>query len=763
MMGRICLGLATALLLAPVSGWSAGTAESGLRKLAIRHTADVAKDLARFSYETEGGETKTVVADGSASLPPGTRVRLVARPAVQNLDVGSCKVCGDYEYEYFQWWTVSPASADLGVGFRPVECETEMTMPVANVTLKPSYILASKAGWLTMHAFWATSSCGLEPDEDDFEWSPDGKHWFRSGESCIVKAGTRTVTWRSLNAAWLAPAKVKIRVLAEDEVDNSATGRQDSLFVPAVTFAGDVETVGGGLGGTVSVSPKSGVLASGKKVTLTASPKSGYVFLGFRAPDAGPDEFCTAEKKLVLTAGDPCQRDDSDGKIHYTAVFRLKKDYREADLRAGISVSGNGFNGSVDFDSRTPENPIRLFGLVGCPLEATVSAAVAASPATATYSGKLPSGVKFAGKTFSFSGTPTKAGSFVGSVAVKDPGGHVVRVPFEFLVRELPAGRIGGYTALLREGDSDCSGAFEMSVSKAGKVSAKLTRFDGSVSFTGNLIWTPAEGSPDPAVEIGDLGFILSHRTAGFVEGRFADRGAAVSFSGDGSTGFAFPVDKTAASGFARKTYTLPLRPDLPAGNGYLVLSFDARGSVKTAGLLPDGTTVSWSAPASGNPDGSVRILLFTAKKSKGVQFHAELLVRGDGVSVVDAVWLRKDLAEICAAGARTRFRGDGAVYRASASLAGATWTLTADGAAADDRLTGSSKGAISLTTKDALKSFSFTKSTGVFSGTMANGLKFKGVMVGADADMEGFGTVYGKKNGISYDLPLTIVPDGRE
>lgn len=100
--------------------------------------------------------------------------------------------------------------------------------------------------------------------------------------------------------------------------------------------------------------------------------------------------------------------------------------------------------------------------------------------------------------------------------------------------------------------------------------------------------------------------------------------------------------------------YTVALAPDawigsgVPAGNGYLTLTIDNKGTVKAAGVLADGSTkVALSVPAAAiRPDAasangySLHVPLFFAKKPCCFGGELRLFAREDGTVVVDSASL---------------------------------------------------------------------------------------------------------------------------
>ena len=184
----------------------------------------------------------------------------------------------------FQKWTPSSAKADLGAFFKVGESETQFVMPAEKLTMTATYIDEATCGWLTAEAWANEVNVGwsdelgdevyIYPPYEAFEWTPDGKTWYKSGDSALLKAGSYTVSWRSTDPRWSPPSlKEKVKVEAGDEV-YPMSASFFFTYVPQVVV--DVMTFENGelrkssAGGTATMNPKDGLVPTDKTVALTA-------------------------------------------------------------------------------------------------------------------------------------------------------------------------------------------------------------------------------------------------------------------------------------------------------------------------------------------------------------------------------------------------------------------------------------------------------------------------------------------------------------
>ena len=406
----------------------------------------------------------------------------------------------------FQKWNLSPSTAAMGPFFRVGSCETEFTMPAANLTLQAAYVNSEDCGVLCVYPEGYSSVLGdsswynpvelddyewvwdeesgdylerrrlIEPAEGSLQWSPDGgKTWYGTDEDAMLKAGKYTVTFRSQDASWQAPSgKYSATVFA---CDGASCWVYDMFtFVPVVvadvlTVEQDGVNACSGAGGTVTLNPKDGRTPVGKTITLTAKAAKNYVFQGWslrneRSSDPWDvggyfDETKTSYKlsnELVFDAcGSVCDSGlkefvSADGKVHVKAIFKALSAYRAED------IVFNGFCGNdSDVDAFPEDNGnafVALHACVGCALDnLEVDCGTEAYPLTYKLVGKLPAGLKFDAKMGRISGTPTKVGEAVVQIVATDPAKNAATMTVAIDVRPLPAWVVGTFRALVGKWD----------------------------------------------------------------------------------------------------------------------------------------------------------------------------------------------------------------------------------------------------------------------------------------------------------------------
>jgi len=587
----------------------------------------------------------------------------------------------------FQKWAASK-SADLGENFDAGASDTSLVMPAADVTLTVTYVDAEKAAWLTMEATAEAQEVSgdftLEPDFSRFQWSTDGKTWYRSGARALLEAGKVTVQWRSLSDSWIAPTKKQTFALTAG--DDRYESSDAFTYVPVlVAHAGVYKAADGAwhssdAGGTVSISPTDGRLLPGKSVTLTAKAAKGFVFVGWAYRDyiccAPLDAYAFAGTSATLKVAEtPTEWISSeDGKVHYAAVFRSASDYSDEnmdDVFGVLPATGLVGTSGIEVDNDSPY--VDCLTYVGCAVGIDVLAGCkpTAWPLAFKTGGTLPKGLKFDTKTGFLSGTPTQTGSSRFSVTVTDPAGHARTLVFLMEVRPMPVA--GEYRALLTGNDIGgipAAALLELSVTAAGKASAKVTGMEGNVSCTPSL--TIEEGmfvfSFDGVV--GKTVVSLSVNTGVCEDGTetgdgsahysaYAKGGSLPCCSSDGRLyGSIRRTDKTrSVAAFAGKYSTAVLsagsydgegegrwrNPSELAANGYLTVTVDAKGAVKYAGLLADGEKLSGSGTLLVDEYGeSAETLLFVAPsgyKKKGFAALRLQLSSDGGLSSSEGIW----------------------------------------------------------------------------------------------------------------------------
>ncbi len=667
----------------------------------------------------------------------------------------------------FQKWTVSPSGTDMGGDFLVTSHETEFTMPDVAVTLQATYIDESVCGWLSgyanAHIVGINEDTSIEPPYDAFQWSPDGgktwykvtygkqewvedeywdeelQEWVEDGhwdyvtveELAMLKAGKYTITWRSTDPDWQAPAKSAAMVYAGYE-DSTSSG--SFTYIPSVVI--DVMTIKDGectessAGGAATMSAKDG-RAVGKAITFTAKAAKNYVFQGWAFGSEwegveSPLAANTASWKVEGSEGDGVAWElydyinPDDLKVHVVAVFKALSDYSADDIEFKYLTSKIGMGYSAkkgDGDSVS----VDVRGVVGCSLEYSLRCGVAAYPLSYKLGGKLPAGLKFDAKTGVLSGVPTKPGKATVTIAATDPAKHSKSLAVNIDISALPAWLVGDYRGMMDsnryyedghwEWDETVQddvwvwdglvvvkgpkkGALELSVTSAGKVSAKVLTKYGSRSASGNLVWNDPKAEhfegecdgEDCEEELPEAEFVFDHYVEkdesecyveflkdGTIEG-YADSydKSDRSWAGGDLTGMRHDKDllEKSASAFLDKYYTFafyseteapadddgyddyygdgdgdgdddPVAKTIKSGYGYLTLKTDKKGVAKVVGQLPDGEKVSVSAllmpvvddEESSPDDISARLYVFASPSSykKAGWFAMSLSVKSDG------------------------------------------------------------------------------------------------------------------------------------
>ena len=562
----------------------------------------------------------------------------------------------------FQKWTPSSAKANLGAFFKVGESQTQFVMPAEKLTMTATYIDESTCGWLMAEA-WAnevdigwSDELGDEvyiyPPYEAFEWSPDGKTWYKSGDSALLKAGSYTVSWRSTDPRWSPPSlKEKVKVEAGDEVSLMSASFFFS-YVPQVVV--DVMTFENGelrkssAGGTFTMNPKDGLVPMGKTITLTAKTNKSYAFQGwalakyweygdyFEETSAtwkclnSANYYSYPETSWLCSYVDP-----DDGMVHVLAVFKALADYSAGD------IVFDGFGGSCGYHNISYDDggnaSITFKGVAGCALdegELTIFCETAALPLAYKVNGKLPDGLKFDEKTGSISGVPKKPGRTTVMIVATDPAKNAKSLAVNFDIAPLPLWLVGEYRGTVHsdyseghwEWDDDAQddvwveevsryrqeGTLELSVKSDGKVSAKLLTRTGTRSVSGALSWhgddeDDGDGSFSFFVKMtkDDEEFHIEFYSDGTISG-YADtyNKSEGRYDGGDVEGLRQNTALLAKSNFLDKYYTFAFSaeadegdgPAKASGYGYLTVKTDKKGQAKVTGQLPDGEKVSMSA-----------------------------------------------------------------------------------------------------------------------------------------------------------------------
>ena len=570
--------------------------------------------------------------------------------------------------QVFQRWTVSPANVMLGGDFDATACETSFAMPDKDITLTPNYIGEDKCAWLTMTADTSElqietvfGEITVEPPEGAFEWSPDGKVWYRNGATAMLAAGTYSVQWRSLSANWAAPSeKPRFKLVAQESYDNEESPAVFT-FVPQVTasactYESGSFSPGCPTGCSVSSTSKDGMVLPGKTVKLTAKAARQYAFVGWM-----PRGFLDEYGELVVIDAAATLTVDSDlissflavdeetgaAVADMVAVFRPVADYSDEDMDSVFVQAYCGFygDGLVTRDMRPDGDGtfvLDLPAMVGCAVDYELGFNDLCLPLTFTTSGRLPNGLKF--NAGLITGTPSAVGESKFTITAKDPAGHARTLTIAFNVAPMPGWLVGERRAQLFDVlDGICAGVLELSVAKTGRISGKILTEGGTLSVTPTLSWVPGPSDDDPG-EFG-ISYFSSKTVSGelrFIDLMIAPRedgtGAVDYFNNTGNGEALFLSGELVSSEaglledrefkelFFNRYYTATMTPEECAceylfcespeqymAPGYLTIKTDGRGTATVAGKLPDGQSVSATSPLIPVNAGTAELIVFVS------------------------------------------------------------------------------------------------------------------------------------------------------
>ena len=214
----------------------------------------------------------------------------------------------------------------------------------------------------------------------------------------------------------------------------------------------------------------------------------------------------------------------------------------------------------------------------------------------------LPAGLKYNSATATIAGVPTKAGMFSGEISATGVTSQTVTIT----VVALPAWAQGSFNGYVEDG-----GPATMTVAAAGKVTGKIAV--AGTNYTFSAASYKAGGSAETGFEMtteAKAGKTALPMTLTVTQGIVT-----------GTLGGGLPVTlyrdvwktETAALTPYIGYYTATLPGNDECGSGYLTLSVDKNGGVKTVGKLGDGTAVSLSGTLILDPTGCVFTVVYAA------------------------------------------------------------------------------------------------------------------------------------------------------
>lgn len=217
-----------------------------------------------------------------------------------------------------------------------------------------------------------------------------------------------------------------------------------------------------------------GVYEAGRKTTISAAAKSGYIFEGWYVLGADgqfvPYEFASGDYRKTS------QSLTVDGPLSLYAVFGLKttsddpisilpSEFKYIPSEAGGGIAAEaGLVDDVWYKGVSLEEDIGWFFR-------------SASMPTVSIAG-LPSGVKYDRVTGRLSGVPTKSGLFTVKVSIKNGSNATAKGEFTVEVRDLPTWAYGTFDGTVEgvvDGEGQVVGVIQSATcSNTGKLSGKL-------------------------------------------------------------------------------------------------------------------------------------------------------------------------------------------------------------------------------------------------------------------------------------------------
>ena len=410
--------------------------------------------------------------------------------------------------------------------------------------------------------------------------------------------------------------------------------------------------------GTVS---GTGVYAEGKKASISAKPAKNHVFAGWYRDAA-------LTKPMEFASGD--YRKESQGVVIPEVRYLFAK-FVEATA-AGDPITGLAATGS----GLVAESRFKWCVGVAVPEGDGVEYESASLPSASAA--KLPAGVKFDAAKGCFTGVPTKAGTYVATVTVKNASKSTAVLGITIEVAALDAWAQGTFFGNVKckiengELEEESYGSATMTVAANGKISGKISLDGTNWTFKADSFSRVESGNGESAfaeatadeLGMGNEGatFVVNAvATAGKanrdVELRVEDGGTvardarpylinakATGESDDGEWTLALwrNVWKDKATATAAKTeiakwegvYTVSLAPGVDYGSGYLSLTVGNDGNVKATGKLADGTSVSATSPLMYDGDEGWFAYLYAAPSAyNGGAFAASVGFEGGGKS----------------------------------------------------------------------------------------------------------------------------------
>ena len=315
-----------------------------------------------------------------------------------------------------------------------------------------------------------------------------------------------------------------------------------------------------------------------------------------------------------------------------------------------VPVTNSSVSAWFDATTNVPpaeiDDPGPQSAMVGVPFVLPLVVRSASLPSVSVPS--LPFGLSFDARTCTIVGVPNAATTNRPvTIQVRNAGPHSAQQTFSITIAPLPAWAQGDFSGWFAASESDY-GTVAWSVTPKGTVSGKLTAAGTASTFktaafqrldADGTLWLAAatQSRTDPR----QLLFAVRKPAEGVPSGvAFADGWFGLSAESNAVARAYRGVWKDAreaavlTNGFVGY-YTATLPGGKEYGSGYLTLTVDKAGAVKTAGMLADGTSVSTSGPMILDETGRLFVVIYATPSfyKGGSLFGLAEFVRGSGAA----------------------------------------------------------------------------------------------------------------------------------
>ncbi len=519
---------------------------------------------------------------------------------------------------------------------------TDAASSGAMASNKVSFVQTTVTGTGTLSFAWSVASSGvlrlydgakvLAAVTNDTAWE--------TGTIALTQTGTHTLKWAFTQGG-----------------DPAGRAYLDQVvWLPGVATTVSVTALASHpAGGTVS---GSGSYYAGAKVPLNAKPRPGWLFTGWTPTNLFAKPLTAAQTltvsndavsatavfvKIPVVTGLPrppeggtvtgsglCLPDKSVTLKATAAKGRALTRWSDGVQTASRTISATAdltlfaeFKLTSEIPPPVVANPGAQSAMVGVTFRLPLQITSESLP-TVALSG-LPAGLKYDAGTFTVSGVPSSApigGVSTVKIAASNPGGKAADTFFTLAVAPLTPSAQGTFTGVAHEeqlgvADEWVRGLFTMSVTSAGRISAKVTAQAGAYTFTGASWDTASNGvfrvllrttkgeELDLAVDTGsqwNTANLQATLSGGALGAAVLDvLGQRNAFLVKTAPEFALATNAlarykgyyTVALPVANLTEAPGAAQNVPQGSGYLTLTVKDGGGVSLSGKLADGTAVN--------------------------------------------------------------------------------------------------------------------------------------------------------------------------